>query len=312
MSCGGPDYSTENFEYFKNIAERNATTAIKELRYFVHYNPKHAEGNLLLGKLLMENAQEERDYYLSQHYLQEAINYSTSKSIESSTAADIYMQVQLLRGAVPGDPKKLVELAKFAMDNNQPYLSSQNYIKAAKEFLALSDIKSSQDCAQNAYSIIKNTATEPEEQDSRNKQKNYFLTSQHILATTHIINAKYPDSEKFLQTISTAKIEYEAPDFLPDIVLLSAANEVIKQASRPGLFRRMAFWSNEKKLDVERLKILLEEADGINRKTRHITRDRLSIMIWESVNSDIDKPKVPEIVDMVERYVRFYSQRMEI
>ena len=46
LSCGSTDYSAENFEYFKNLSDHNTTTAIQELRYFVHYNPENAEGNL--------------------------------------------------------------------------------------------------------------------------------------------------------------------------------------------------------------------------------------------------------------------------
>ncbi len=306
-ACSSPDYSVENFQYFKNLAQRNGEDAINQLRYFVHYNPEHAEGNLLLGKLFMENANEERDYYLALHYLQEAIKHTESQSL-AEDAMNLRMQISLLRGSSPGDPYGLLEIAEFALDNDQPALAAINYLRAAKEFLVVEDIGNAHDCSNKSQKILNKELTQKNELNDLDNLQEKLMIAQHILTTTNIIQGEYDDAKKFLKYIQTHKDEYDTPDYLPETDFLSAVGDAVSQASRPGRLKRFAIWSDHEEVNEEELLLLLDNSDRTNRNIRDITRYKLSELILETVLRDIDCSRAPEVADYVQRQLQFYSQ----
>jgi tetratricopeptide (TPR) repeat protein len=306
LACSSSDYDVKNFDKFRNIAEKNGESAINSLRYFVYHNSEHAEGNLLLGKLFMDNAKEDRDYYLSQFYLQEAVKYAKDQAI-ADEAVNLRMKNFLLRGSTIGDPNRLLEIAKFVENNNQLDLAARDYLRAAQEFIVLGDMSEANNAAQNSMVSIEKFLAKGEKSITVNIDKK-FLLANHILAVTNIVSGNYETSLAHLKKIVSQDAKYTGSNILPDVDFIVSLVELVNKHKRQGMIQSLAIWSAQDEIDERNIILKLDETESKNRNIMDVTRYNLSLLILERAVMDIDTSKIPQVAEYLRDQILFYSQ----
>ncbi|MBE0472154.1 MAG: hypothetical protein IBX55_21930 [Methyloprofundus sp.] len=302
--CGN-DYSEANFSSFQRTAERNASSAIEELRLFIYHNPSHAESQLLIGELLVGNSNsKERELYLGQFYLKKAIS-NTENTELIAQAEDLILQAKLRRGMSPGDPEALINLANFAQKNGRYRRAVELYISASYELLLAEDLTRARDQARQALQItesklVNKTAeviTWPRE----------YEEALAILITVKIARGRFGDAKTYFEQLAkTSGIFNYKFDDLPDpVLMMTMVDSLDGVASRRFFSRRSA-----NNVDKEQVLNNLINSEEENQEKINELRTLMSHKHWIQFRSNLDASQFNEIFIYATEIIEFYESRL--
>lgn len=305
----GINANETSFTKLQSLAASNAEKAIKDLKVFIYHHPEHAESKVLLGELLVSQTKvDERDMYLAQFYLKQAIEIADADL--ANKAEELILQAQLRRGLAPGDPEALVNLAKFAEKNKRYQRAIELFIKASYENLYLDEFTKASTNATEAINISNKFLIDSE---PANWQGNYE-ESLAILATINLARGRLEAAQENLAKLKelnpALNISYEELPTLELTASLIASTDKVSTKSllawRPGFMKA----DDSSGIKEEDLLQELAKAEEKNKDNLNKLRNTLSYHLWKSYLSTLDKAKYPEITNFVEGNINFYEIRI--
>lgn len=304
------DYSMESFERFRAMADRNDSQAIEELRIFAYYNPDHAEGQYLLGRLLVEsNESTEREFLLAQHYLRRASELTNDPELYER-AEQLILQAQLARGMSPGDPSSIIRLAEFAIENDRPARAGELYLDAALQYLYDGDQSEARRWARESVDAYVDHGTSGDTDDAVVTR---YQETLHLIATVLTAEANYEEASNILAILEGMDIRHDNRD-LPSIELIRSINRNMASVASTGVFSRIIGWwgSDEAEAtDFESIFTDLYEADRTNVTLNSEVHAELSYQIWREFQEATDTSGSEELEIFIEERVNFYRRRVE-
>lgn len=310
MSGCGTDYSEKGFSKLKDLATNNSEKAINELKIFIYHNPKHAESKVLLGELLIAKPKvEEREMYLAQFYLKQAM--SSADENLSAEAEGLILQAQLRRGLAPGDPVSLVNLAKFAAEKKRYTRSVQLYLRASYEYLYTEELTQARDMAIDALKISNKYLIDLNPETWTNEYQEALA----LLTAIKMARGRVGEARGYLVQLKELNKNLDNDyERLPSLELLNAMVQVTEKVSRQGILTwRPGFMQSEnsENKDSEQTTLkMLAKAEDHNKDYVNDLRTMMSFHVWTAFQSTLDKTKYPQIATFVEENISFYEKRM--
>lgn len=308
VACGDVDYSAENFSYFESLAERNPEGAVDELRYFVHQNPEHAPGLLLLSRLLAEQATDDRELYLARHYVQQAISHSEDEAVREEAEGE-YLQIRIRQDTTPGDTGALVELADFAEDNERYEEATEFLLQASFEHVGAQEYGDAFSTLEDARDLL--DAHAPEEEAVGDQWLQLREDSDHLMVILGFLENELTASLDAASAIER-RGDSEPHESLPHPELVSATIEALDVVAGGSWMPWPGSGGDEETVSASELIENLEQADELNQVGGDVTRLRLSARLFDRLREDAEEGDAADAVrEYAEERLEYYRSSLE-